>query len=110
MIKLSNYTIAAKCSDVSDIDKGLQEIRSILDSVSNPPAYVRMRYAKLFSKKEKLTRFHYRDNWHGTLRHFKSISAAIDAAKHETGEFVVLYDRLNKDFSKTLKCSGYTPA
>jgi hypothetical protein len=112
-MRLSSYTIASKCADISDIDSGILELRRILDNAasrSKLPGYVFARYDKLCLKKERLSRYWYLDNWWGQKRYFKSIRAAQLAAKDETGIAVTLYDSKKPGWSKTLVCSGYTPS
>lgn len=57
-MKLSKYTIAKNCSDLSDVRTGLNEIRKYLDDcydkkiIPKPTAYIR--YNELFKKRDKL--------------------------------------------------------
>lgn len=57
--KLSSYTIATNCSDLSDVNAGIEEIRKYFSDCekegkkATDRAYIR--FAKLATKRDKLT-------------------------------------------------------
>lgn len=106
---LSNYTIAKNCTDVSDVDMGIVEIRKAIKAGTKTPSWVYQRYEKLCKKREKLTKYWFLDNWWGNKKYFPSISMAKEAASKETGQIVYLRQTDNPDFIMPLKCSGHTP-
>ena len=57
--KLSAYTIAANCSDLSDVNAGIDELRKYFyacENANKKPTYTALiRYSKLHMKKDKLT-------------------------------------------------------
>lgn len=57
-MKLSAYTKATNCTDLTDCQYGLDELFAILTTNQNlgktTPAYVTIRFSKLMAKKRKL--------------------------------------------------------
>ena len=51
---LSEYTIAKNCSDIYDINAGIEEINFYLNNVKKPKITAYIRLYKLASKKKKL--------------------------------------------------------
>lgn len=54
--QLSVYTIAANCTDLSDIACGIDEMKAYFSKVAKPTATALVRFAKLHAKLEKLSR------------------------------------------------------
>lgn len=110
-MKLSKYTIVKNCTDLQDIQVGISEIKSIIDSnnAHNVPQWIYQRYYKLVAKQEKLTKYFYLSNWDGAKHYFSSIKSAQISASKETGETVCLWNTKTSSIVKFLNCSGYTP-
>jgi hypothetical protein len=58
--KLSAYTIAKNCADLSDVNAGINELKEYFTACEkvgkNPTATACIRFAKLGIKRDKLTR------------------------------------------------------
>jgi hypothetical protein len=54
-MKLSSYTIAKNCSDITDCNDGIKELKEYLKIHKHPVKSVYIRYYKLVEKLKKLT-------------------------------------------------------
>ena len=54
MKNLSSYTIAKNCSDLADVNAGIQEMNQYFATAKNPKPSAYVRFAKLKDKKQQL--------------------------------------------------------